>query len=181
MSLSFQANIWMIVIKKIVETIHGVDDVSKLALVLRFIFACIWLTFTGTTVKGLWLRIRDLSREKNRVKGQARAEARWARRVLLTELFACLAAGLTTFGFWGLMESMEIIKWIDPRCYEVMKKHFLSETASIVHRADLIVNALSVAVFSGLLFQIPPPANDIVDRQKNPANWTSLHRHQHWG
>eukprot|EP00931_Biecheleriopsis_adriatica_P089617 TRINITY_DN63711_c0_g1_i1.p1 TRINITY_DN63711_c0_g1~~TRINITY_DN63711_c0_g1_i1.p1 ORF type:complete len:797 (+),score=83.33 TRINITY_DN63711_c0_g1_i1:44-2434(+) len=160
MSAAYLGNILLIVLKDFCKT-HALSfetAVIWVGLVLRGLFIFLFVTFTIVLMCVLKSGINALTNEANRVKGHLRLECRWARRVLCVEVCACFMSGLSTFTFWILIEIIRGLELMHVADFEDLKTRVLSPLDSIAHRADIFINAASMGIFSGLLCQIPAPA-----------------------
>lgn len=151
MGASFHIRMWL---EGILRSIDGAaKEVPYLFFATAFIIT--WVTYVILVVHCLCSSILTLVKEWRRVSGAPRAEAAWAIKILVSELLACFACGFTTAACWGWMIVVHILRMIDE---DPPKSGPMIWTVAILHRADIVINASSVAVLSGLLWQTRRPA-----------------------
>lgn len=130
------------------------------SILVRTIFLTIWLTYTVIVSRTLSRGLHVLWVESRRVRGLPRQQVQWAARVLRMELMICASLGTTTFFVWSTINVVKLIQLLDPDEYDRIKMDVWF-WVSILRRFDGVLNAVELALLSGILWQGSPPEEDV--------------------
>jgi len=144
---------------------RGFDSkVSKVGNALFLVvFLCIWATYVVKISSCLVTGLHILLMEARRVRGLPRQQTMWAARVLRMELVICIVLGVTTFFAWSAVLCIRILEVADQDAYDIIKRDFWLY-CGVFRRCDLIINAIGLALLSGILWQGSPPGIDQEDK-----------------
>eukprot|EP00429_Kryptoperidinium_foliaceum_P013548 CAMPEP_0176045110 /NCGR_PEP_ID=MMETSP0120_2-20121206/22391_1 /TAXON_ID=160619 /ORGANISM="Kryptoperidinium foliaceum, Strain CCMP 1326" /LENGTH=854 /DNA_ID=CAMNT_0017378515 /DNA_START=41 /DNA_END=2605 /DNA_ORIENTATION=+ len=123
---------------------------------LTALFLAVWLLYSGILAKCLARCISVLRKEAERTRDSPApwAEAMWAADVLKIELVANLILTVTTIATWSIRLTYVMFKNPDlPRSDWSHTSKDLLQCVMASHRFDYVVNAVSLAVLSGLIWQ----------------------------
>lgn len=144
---------------------------SSLFLVL---FLSIWATYSVKVSSCLFTGLHLLVLEASRVRGLPRQQTLWAARVLRMEMIICTLLGLTTFFAWAAVLFIRIYELVDQEGYNIIKFTFWHWCGSF-RRVDLSINAVCLALLSGILWQGRPPGLDKEDQDFEEKSKIRVH------
>ena len=162
MVITFQGNVELVLIESFVRRDFRAFVVLHIAsIAFKMMFLVIWISYTCLMVRSLCHSSRVLRLERRRTRGVARQQAHWATRIVRMEIVVSLLIGLTTFATWLVAVSFSIA---DMCCIsDEETARWWGRVRTLLHRCDVMVNAVGVALLSGVLWRAPlPQANDLV-------------------
>jgi len=134
---------------------------------LTILFLGVWLFYSGVLAASLMRAVKLLRAEAERTRDAAQVEALWAVRILGIELVACITLAFTTTATWVTKLTYVYYKYGDMGDAVVSDRLLLAVMGA--HRCDIVLNAMSVGVLSGLLWQPPRPAESDDAARRSPA------------
>jgi len=158
MAISFHCKMWT----ETMEKYMGNGALKTTVYVSFFaIFLAVWLFYVVVVSLAIARGVRLLHRESRCVRGAPRAEVIWASKVLTCELASCITIGFSTALLWSAISAFRLLKWTGGA-----KSESLVYVMVIGHRLDLVVNGISVALLSGLLWQVRGPSPEELKDKK---------------
>lgn len=161
MVITFQANVELVLIESFLQRDFGAFIFLHIASVaFKLMFLGIWLSYTYFMVRSLFHSLSVLRLERQRTRGVARQQAHWAIRIVRMEIVVSLLIGLTTVVTWTVAVAFTLA---DLCCINKDETSFTwARVRTFLHRSDVMVNAVGVALLSGVLWRAPlPRASDL--------------------
>ena len=161
MVITFQANVEVVLIESFSHSnVKVFTALHIFGILFKLMFLLIWVTYSYLMVRSLFHSLRVLRLERQRTKGVARQQVHWAMRILRMEILVSLLIGLTTSATWLVAAAFSAA---DLCCIGHPETAVAwARLRTFLHRSDVMVNAIGVALLSGVLWRAPlPAANDM--------------------
>mmetsp|Transcript_129118 Transcript_129118/g.306323 ORF Transcript_129118/g.306323 Transcript_129118/m.306323 type:complete len:784 (-) Transcript_129118:149-2500(-) len=162
---------------------RAVGTNSQEGLIMRIcvqsVFLSLWAWYTFDVCRSLWRGLRLLQIETGRVGGLPRRQAHWASRIVCIELLLCMLLGTSTFATWFCITMLKYVQLKDFDAYKDFKATPWGLSLSVMRRLDVVINALSLALLSGILWQDEPPSEEDAEtrRRSSSRGLTSMSGH----
>ena len=183
MVVMFQANVELVVVESFSRKDgHAFMILHIVGIGLKVVFLVIWCFSTYLMARSLFHSSRVLRLERKRTRGVARQQAHWATRIIRMEIAVVLTIGITTFATWLVAAAFSAI---DLCCINNPNSVVSwSRLRTFLHRSDVMVNAIGIALMSGVLWRAPlPTANDLerveeISRMRHGNSLSHLEVHE---
>ncbi|CAE7946805.1 BPM2, partial [Symbiodinium sp. KB8] len=162
---------------------RAVGTNSQEGLIMRIcvqsVFLSLWAWYTFDVCRSLWRGLRLLQIETGRVGGLPRRQAHWASKIVCIELLLCMLLGTSTFATWFCITMLKYVQLKDFDAYKDFKATPWGLSLSVMRRLDVVINALSLALLSGILWQDEPPSDGDAEtrRRSRSRGLTSMSEH----